>query len=156
MVACVVTAYFSNNTVRTRRIGLARAVVLKDHCSAMIPPEANLFEVRSVGKTILVPDRIVFAIPKSLHNEIESKPAKGDIYKRDQGMCAYCGKKIKVGESTIDHVFPKSRGGKNTWLNLVLSCQKCNTKKADRTPAEAGMNLLVKPYVPKMYEFEYR
>jgi 5-methylcytosine-specific restriction endonuclease McrA len=49
---------------------------------------------------------------------------------------------------TIDHIHPKSRGGKDTWENLTCSCMRCNTKKGDRTPQEAGMVLYSKPKKP--------
>jgi 5-methylcytosine-specific restriction endonuclease McrA len=49
---------------------------------------------------------------------------------------------------TVDHVIPRSRGGEDTWENLVCACIKCNNKKGDRTPEEAGMKLLRKPMKP--------
>lgn len=67
------------------------------------------------------------------------------IFRRDNHECAYCGSKKDL---TIDHVIPRSRGGRNTWTNLVACCQKCNLKKGDKTPEEARMHLRVKPYEP--------
>ena len=64
------------------------------------------------------------------------------IYKRDGYQCVYCGSHRNL---TLDHVIPKSRGGTNEWTNLVTSCQKCNLRKADRTPEEAKMKLNKKP-----------
>ena len=49
----------------------------------------------------------------------------------------------------VDHIVPKSHGGKFTWLNLVATCRTCNHKKADRTPEQAGLKLLSKPFKPK-------
>lgn len=72
-----------------------------------------------------------------------------NIYKRDGHACVYCDSTKKL---TIDHVFPKSRGGKNTWMNLVTCCSKCNNKKDNKTPEEAGLKLLRKPYEPKSME----
>ena len=57
--------------------------------------------------------------------------------------------KCTADKLTIDHVIPRSRGGKNDWLNLVTACKKCNQKKGNKTPEEAGMPLLKKPIVPK-------
>ena len=65
--------------------------------------------------------------------------------KRRDGACAYCGGRAE----TVDHVQPRSRGGRSTWLNLVAACRTCNQRKADRTPEEAGMRLRVTPYVPR-------
>ena len=64
--------------------------------------------------------------------------------------CVYCNSK---NELTIDHVIPKSRGGKNTWENLVTCCKKCNAKKDNKTPKEAGMKLKVKLYRPTYQQF---
>ncbi len=63
---------------------------------------------------------------------------------RDGYRCAYC---CGVA-TTVDHVTPRSRGGRNTWLNTVAACGACNQRKGDRTPAEAGMVLAVRPTVP--------
>jgi hypothetical protein len=66
------------------------------------------------------------------------------VLARDQGRCAYCGGHA----STVDHVLPRSRGGKNTWRNTVAACASCNQRKGDRTPAEARMPLRLTPVVP--------
>ncbi|GAA3109071.1 hypothetical protein GCM10020254_63830 [Streptomyces goshikiensis] len=63
---------------------------------------------------------------------------------RDQHRCAYCGKRA----TTVDHVLPRAQGGGDTWLNTVASCAEDNHRKAARTPEEAGMPLLRKPFVP--------
>lgn len=68
-----------------------------------------------------------------------------NIMRRDRFMCQYCGQKSRL---TIDHIFPKSRGGKDTWLNLTTACDKCNVKKGNRTPKEAHMELINEPYRP--------
>lgn len=73
-----------------------------------------------------------------------TKPSRKNIYERDSGRCQYCCKPLTFSISTVDHVVPRSRGGKNTWSNLVLSCASCNTKKGSMTPSEAGMTLLRK------------
>lgn len=73
------------------------------------------------------------------------KVNRNRIFKRDNHQCVYCGSKKDL---TLDHVIPKSRGGKNDWFNLVASCSKCNLKKADRTPEEAKMKMIHKPYAP--------
>lgn len=68
-----------------------------------------------------------------------------NIYKRDGFQCVYCGTRQDL---TLDHVIPKSQGGKDTWTNLVTACQKCNTFKGNRTPEEAEMTMMQKPYRP--------
>lgn len=79
----------------------------------------------------------------------EVKYTRSNVYDHFKNMCSYCGKKFTTAELNIDHVMPSSRGGKTNWENTVLSCIPCNSKKANRTPEEAGMRLLVKPVRPK-------
>jgi 5-methylcytosine-specific restriction endonuclease McrA len=71
-----------------------------------------------------------------------------NIYGRDKYSCQYCGAKKLIGDLTYDHVVPRSKGGKTEWTNIVSCCQPCNRKKANRTPAEAGMRLLSTPVRP--------
>tara|TARA_Y100001963_G_C6621778_1_gene372053 strand:+ start:271 stop:783 length:513 start_codon:yes stop_codon:yes gene_type:complete len=68
---------------------------------------------------------------------------------RDENQCQYCANHFPSDKLTIDHILPSSRGGKNTWLNLVAACKKCNQKKGNKTPKEAGMILIRKPFKPK-------
>lgn len=68
---------------------------------------------------------------------------------RDQYQCQYCGRRPNQRDLNLDHVVPRSRGGLESWENLVVSCRSCNLKKGRRTPVEAGMNLLRTPHVPK-------
>jgi hypothetical protein len=70
--------------------------------------------------------------------------SRGGVLVRDHRRCAYC----RGHATTIDHVLPRSRGGRNTWLNTVAACESCNGRKGDRTPAEAGLRLHVEPTVP--------
>jgi 5-methylcytosine-specific restriction endonuclease McrA len=70
--------------------------------------------------------------------------SRAGVLTRDERRCAYCGRVA----TTVDHVWPRSRGGRNTWKNTVAACESCNQRKGDRTPAEAGMVPRVKPAVP--------
>jgi 5-methylcytosine-specific restriction endonuclease McrA len=70
--------------------------------------------------------------------------SRGGVLARDARCCAYCG----GGATTIDHVLPSSRGGRNTWLNTVAACGSCNQRKSDRTPDEARMPLRITPTIP--------
>ncbi len=71
--------------------------------------------------------------------------SRRNIMKRDRSTCQYCGTRSDL---TLDHVLPKSRGGADSWENLVTACNNCNVKKGNRTPEEAGMPLNIKPYRP--------
>jgi hypothetical protein len=68
---------------------------------------------------------------------------------RDQFQCQYCGRRPSVRELNVDHVVPRSRGGLDSWENLVVSCRTCNLRKGRRTPAEANMALLSVPHHPR-------
>lgn len=70
--------------------------------------------------------------------------SRSGVLARDHYGCAYCGRTA----TTVDHVMPSSRGGKNTWLNTVAACGPCNQRKGDRTPIEARMPLRVTPTAP--------
>ncbi len=72
-----------------------------------------------------------------------------NIYARDSNRCQYCGKRMPTTELSLDHVVPKSQGGKSTWENIVCCCVKCNVKKGGRTPTQANMHLISKPVKPK-------
>lgn len=72
------------------------------------------------------------------------------VIKRDNSTCAYCGKTAGKGvKMTWDHIFPRSRGGDDSWMNAITACTRCNSKKANRTPEEADMPLMFQPSVPK-------
>jgi 5-methylcytosine-specific restriction endonuclease McrA len=81
------------------------------------------------------------------------------VLQRDNYCCIYCG--IEVGDQqrgkvlskkdfTVDHIIPRSRGGKNTWGNTACACPLCNNRKGGRTPHEAGMTLLWEPKLPRV------
>lgn len=81
------------------------------------------------------------------HHTRTLRANRNRIYKRDNYQCVYCGSNKSL---TLDHVVPKSRGGKNEWTNLVTSCFKCNLKKSNRTPEEAKMQMRHKPFAPTL------
>lgn len=74
--------------------------------------------------------------------------SRQNIFLRDKGVCQYCGAKVERSEMTYDHVTPTSKGGKTIWENVVTSCIGCNQRKANKTPAQAGMRLLKTPVRP--------
>jgi 5-methylcytosine-specific restriction endonuclease McrA len=79
----------------------------------------------------------------------EVKFTRRNIYEHYSYRCCYCGHKFSTRELNLEHVLPKSRGGKTDWTNIVTSCIPCNLRKADRLPEEAGMKLLLRPSKPK-------
>jgi HNH endonuclease len=74
------------------------------------------------------------------------------LFKRDRCVCAYCGGLFDEEKLEREHVVPLSRGGTDTWMNVVSACRSCNQLKGAKTPDEAGMPLLYLPYVPTRHE----
>ncbi len=73
-----------------------------------------------------------------------------NILRRDGYRCQYCGSRENL---TVDHIIPRSRGGRDTWENLVTACTRCNNRKGNRTPEEAGMRLRSRPFRPSHIMF---
>lgn len=96
-----------------------------------------------------------FSMPAVMRspNWVERSPqvvalTRRNVLLRDGNTCVYCGF-VGVGrELTIDHVLPRSRGGRSAWENLVAACGPCNRRKGDRTPEEAGMRIGFVPRAP--------
>lgn len=95
-------------------------------------------------------------VPRVLHLQrydraprVAVRLTRRNLMIRDQFQCQYCGRRPSVRELNVDHVVPRSRGGQDSWENLVVSCRTCNLRKGRRTPAEAGMALLSTPHHPR-------
>lgn len=96
------------------------------------------------------------AVPRIIrllfYDRLPRRPVKfnrRNIYARDRNMCQYCGKRHPLSELSLDHIIPRSMGGKSTWDNIVCACTRCNVKKGGRTPKQAHMSLVRKPEKPK-------
>lgn len=81
-----------------------------------------------------------------------SNPA---LFARDGHLCLYCGSRFLARELSRDHVTPLSRGGTDSWNNVVTACKRCNNHKAGMTPEQAGLALLAVPFVPTHAEYIY-
>jgi len=77
------------------------------------------------------------------------------LFRRDAYLCLYCGRRFRRKDLSRDHVTPLSRGGTDTWNNVVTACKRCNHRKSGRTPEEAGMQLLAVPFTPSHAEYIY-
>ena len=77
--------------------------------------------------------------------------SRREVFNRDGHKCQYCGK--ETHNLTLDHVIPRHRNGRHEWENLTSACKKCNHKKAGRTPKEARMRLLTKPFTPRVNSY---
>ena len=85
------------------------------------------------------------------YNRVPRAPlrlSRRHVYMRDEYTCQYCGTRPGVKDLNLDHVLPRSRGGRSTWENLVTSCRPCNLRKGWATPDEAGMILEKRPVRP--------
>lgn len=105
-------------------------------------------DIHSVSFSIKLPS-VVRLLKVVKRNTGPVKFSRQNIYARDRYKCQYCGQKFSTEELTYDHVYPKSRGGKTGWENIVTCCIDCNRRKGGRTPGEASMMLIRKPVMPK-------
>ncbi|MCK4849818.1 MAG: HNH endonuclease [Phycisphaerae bacterium] len=104
--------------------------------------------VHTVRLTIAVPRIIRLLFYDRLPRQ-QVKFNRRNIYARDHSRCQYCGKRYPSSELSLDHVVPRSRGGKTVWGNVVCCCTNCNVKKGGRLPAQAGMKLIARPIKPR-------
>lgn len=106
------------------------------------------FVVRSISRSFNVP-KILRVFNIAVIKEKKINLTSMNIYKRDNFNCAYCLNHLLRTELTIDHIHPLCQGGQNTWMNLITACHGCNNKKGGKTPEQAKMPLLFKPFIPK-------
>lgn len=101
-----------------------------------------------VNKAIRVP-RVIILLAYDRLPKREIRFSRHNIFVRDKNRCQYCGLQKERSELNLDHVIPRSQGGKTSWENIVCSCLDCNRKKGGRRPEEAGMRLRTQPRKPK-------
>ena len=104
--------------------------------------------VRTVRFEIAVP-RVIRLLTYDRLPKTRVRLNRRNLFARDASRCQYCGRKFRSSELSIDHVVPRSRGGRTTWTNVVCACMACNVRKGGRTPDEAGMHLVQKPVQPR-------
>jgi 5-methylcytosine-specific restriction endonuclease McrA len=138
------SSYQPLNTVNVRR---AVILVLKKKAEIVERDGAYL---RSENLSLPVP--LVIRLAYFVHVPQKGIPlSRRAVFARDNHTCQYCGGRAE----SIDHVVPRSRGGKHEWENVVAACRRCNTRKMNRLPHEAGLRLLRKPFRPKGYVWLY-
>ena len=119
---------------------------MSDMRSSFVPDDFDW--IHTVRFQIAVP-RIIRLLAYEKLPRQEVKFNRRNIYARDSNRCQYCGKKFPTTELSLDHVLPRSQGGRATWENIVCCCVRCNVKKGGRTPEQARMHLITKPIKPK-------
>ncbi|QQY09866.1 MAG: HNH endonuclease [Candidatus Xiphinematobacter sp.] len=104
--------------------------------------------VHTVSLKILIPSIVVLLLFDKFPRR-EVKLTRRSVFERDKNRCQYCGKIFRHANLSLDHVLPRDRGGRTTWENVVCCCISCNTRKGNRLPHEARMQLTRKPRCPK-------
>ncbi|MEM8868354.1 MAG: HNH endonuclease [Verrucomicrobiota bacterium] len=115
-------------------------------------PEENEDYVQTVRMRIRVPKVLLLREYGQLPVQ-EVKFTRENLFERDNYRCQYCGNGFEAQDLNMDHVIPRDRGGRTSWENIVTSCIKCNSRKANRLPHQASMHLIRKPERPKWRPF---
>lgn len=104
--------------------------------------------VQTVRFQVAVP-KIVRLLGYDRLPRVDVKLNRRNLFARDHNTCQFCGKRFPTSELSVDHVVPRSQGGKTTWENVVCACVRCNVRKGGRTPEQARMHLVTKPKRPR-------
>ncbi len=156
-------------------VGVQRAfgLLLQDHAQViytgddsfrMLDSEAWLAlseeEAPGDGEAYVQTVRMRIRVPKVLLlREYDQLPtqeirfSRETLFERDNYRCQYCGNNFEEDQLNMDHVIPKDKGGRTSWENIVTSCIKCNSRKANRLPHQANMHLIRKPERPRWRPF---
>jgi 5-methylcytosine-specific restriction endonuclease McrA len=106
--------------------------------------EIHNTQVHSASRALPVPSVIRLLAYRHIPQQTRALSRK-NILLRDRNTCQFCGRTLPASDLTLDHVVPRSRGGRSSWENLVACCYQCNNSKGDRTPEEAGFALARRP-----------
>ena len=104
--------------------------------------------IRTVRHAFRIPKIIVLALYDRIPRK-EVKFTRHNVFLRDKFTCQYCGDSFAERELNLDHVIPRDKGGQTTWENIVTSCIRCNTRKANKLVHEVNMRLRRKPATPR-------
>ncbi|MBN1886449.1 MAG: HNH endonuclease [Thermoflexales bacterium] len=137
------TTYEPLNTISVPR---AVALLLEEKAELVEAAEAVL---RSQHLVLPLPLVIRLRMYVRIPHRFRLSASRRSVLLRDRYTCQYCGHSLPASELTVDHVLPRSRGGTADWENVVAACKRCNHRKGNRTPGEARMTLLRKPYRPR-------
>lgn len=108
-------------------------------------------KITTISKIINLPSIIKLRYYIKRHFPSKMLFSRNAILKRDHNRCQYCNKVLVSGQITIDHVFPKCKGGISSFTNCVASCVSCNKKKGNKSLIEAEMSLIKEPVIPAKY-----
>ncbi|HEY9813122.1 MAG TPA: HNH endonuclease [Candidatus Sericytochromatia bacterium] len=138
---------FSKNYLPVSRVNIKRAIIL------LVTGKAEPLDfwsgigiaVRSPNQVVYVPGQIRLTFASSERVWKVPPVNRREVLRRDRHSCQYCG---STKHLTLDHIIPRSKGGKHTWDNVVTACSSCNGRKGDRTLIQAGMTLRTQPKAP--------
>ena len=127
-------------------------------CGSLIYPLYGGVNARTGLRTILQVHSIIATVghtgnPGNTRHDYTPPLNNQTLFRRDAYLCLYCGARFPYSQLSRDHVTPFSRGGHDTWSNVVSACRRCNNAKASRSPAQAGMQLLAVPFTPTYAEY---
>ncbi len=156
-------------------VGVERAfsLLLQDHAQVIYTGDGSFRMIDSVewlemseaeklgdGEAFVQTVRMRIRIPKVLllrnYDQLPVKEVRfnrENLFERDKYSCQYCGNFFKSDDLNMDHVIPRDKGGRTSWENIVTSCIKCNSRKANRLPHQANMHLIRKPERPRWRPF---
>jgi len=158
------------NIIGTQR---AFSLLLQDHAQVIYTGDSSFRMMDSAAWLALseeeIPDddeayvttvRLRIRVPKVLllreYDRLpvqEVKFTRENLFERDNYRCQYCGNGFEAAQLNMDHVIPRDRGGRTSWENIVTSCIKCTSRKANRLPHQADMHLIRKPERPRWRPF---
>lgn len=104
--------------------------------------------IHGASLSILVPKIVVLSVYDRVPR-LEVRFSRRNVLLRDKFTCQYCAKVMPETQLNLDHVTPRDKGGRTTWENIVTSCFRCNTRKANQLPHEAGMHPQRPPFAPR-------
>lgn len=139
----------SDSYIPLRRVPWQQAFGLIFAGRAEIVETYNARVVRSPSASWPMPSIVRFVRKTAGLFKRQIKFSRRMVYLRDGGRCMYCDSGCTLKSFTIDHVVPRSKGGRTAWDNVVTACLPCNQRKADRSPRQAGMKLLTRPHKPR-------
>jgi 5-methylcytosine-specific restriction endonuclease McrA len=134
-------------------IDFKKAVIMILFDKADVVTESDRM-IHSPSISVNIPSVIRLKRYIKIPHNVSISPTKKGVLRRDHQICAYCGGKA----TTVDHIHPRSKGGKHTWQNLISACRECNQRKSDKLISDIGWKLLYEPTVPyknRLNQFSY-
>ncbi len=143
----------NQNYVPLTMCSARRAIVLLFQGKVEMIETADSLKIHTIDDSYDVPSVVrLWSYRKVPYKRIML--TRKNVIARDKHRCQYCG--LTKGGMTVDHVIPKVLGGADTWENLVCACSRCNNRKGDRSPEEAGLKLSRRPFRPSLITFLQR